>query len=793
MISNYLKIAWRNITNNKLYSVINVLGLSLGLAVCLLITLFVKDELSYDQFQSRKNEIYRLVSDEVAPSGEINRIGISGMVQGATFKRQVPEIEEMVRIQGERFNIKHNNEVFTQEASKVDSSFFNLFDAEFVEGTPYKALADPQSIVISEEVAKRFFGNEKALGKTLAIFYDNTFQNFTVTAVTKKSPINSSIQINLLLPLHHDKVQDDQWINFYMNTFFKIKQGVNIANIEKKFEKIYATEAKEQILQAQKEWDYKSQLVWKLQPFLEMHLSREYQAQNGVKESGNKLFSYFLSGIAAFILLIACINFVNIAISRSMKRAKEIGVRKVMGSQRKQLILQFLSESALLTLMAFVVAIFFTILALPTFNDLSDKSLSFSYLLDTKLIFLYIAIFILTAFLAGFYPALVLSGFKPVETLYGRFRFGGKNILQKSLTVLQFGLATFFILLTIMQFKQVDLLLNQDLGYNDKNIMIVNVGGVERSKGDFFMSELMKNPNIQKTAPRQQGFWFTLSTVNGDKQINHSMELVDYRYVDLLGLKMAQGRNFSPEFSSDTATAILVNEAFVKAANWKNPIGQTVAFQNKNNYQVIGVVKDYHFTSLYEKVRPQLFIADPKVGGYGAFYIRTSEQNTSQTMAYVKQKFKESMPTKPYEFEFLHETNAKNYSKEVKMKQIIGWAAWLTIFISCIGLFGLSALATEKRFKEIGVRKVLGASVNSIVRILSIDFLKLILIAYIIAAPIAYYVAEQLLQNYPYRITQGIEMFLITIVGLIVVGLLTVSYQAIKAALMNPVKSLKTE
>lgn len=793
MISNYLKIAWRNITNNKLYSVINVLGLSLGLAVCLLITLFVKDELSFDQFQSRKHEIYRLVSDEISPSGEINRIGISGMVQGATFKSQVPEIENMVRIQGERFNIKHNNEIFTQEASKVDSSFFSVFDAEFVEGTPYKALADPQSIVISEDVAKRFFGNQKALGKSLAINYDNTFQNFTITGVTKKMPINSSIQIELMMPLHHDKQQDDQWINFYMNTFFTIKAGANIAAIEQKFAKIYATDAKEQILQAQKEWNYKSQLVWKLQPFLDMHLSREYQAQNGVKESGNKLFSYFLSGIAAFILLIACINFINIAISRSMKRAKEIGVRKVMGSQRKQLILQFLSESALLTLMAFMVAIIFTILALPTFNDLSDKALSFSYLLDTKLILLYIGIFILTAFLAGFYPALVLSGFKPVETLYGRFRFGGKNILQKSLTVLQFGLATFFILLTIMQFKQVDLLLNQDLGYNDKNIMIVNVGGVERSKGDFFMSELMKNPNIQKTAPRQQGFWFTLSTVNGDKQINHSMELVDYRYVDLLGLKMAQGRNFSPQFPSDTATAVLVNEAFVKDANWKNPIGEKVTFQNKNNYQVIGVVKDYHFASLYEKVRPQIFIADPKVGGYGSFYIRMSEKNIPQTMAYVKQKFRESIPTKPYEFEFLSETNAKNYAKEVKMKQIIGWTAWLTIFISCIGLFGLSALATEKRFKEIGVRKVLGASVNGIVRILSRDFLQLILIAYIIAAPIAYYVAEKLLQNYPYRITQGVEMFVPTLIGLLLVGLLTVSYQSIKAALMNPVKSLKTE
>jgi putative ABC transport system permease protein len=779
--------------SNKLYSVINILGLSLGLAVCLLITLYVKDELSYDQFQSRKHEIYRLVSDEISPSGEINRIGISGMVQGATFKGQVPEIENMVRIQGERFNIKHNDEIYVQEASKVDSSFFSVFDAKFVEGTPFKALSDPQSIVISEEVAQRFFGKNKALGKTLAIDYDNRFQNFTITGVTRKMPVNSSIQIELLMPLHRDKQSDNQWINFFMNTFFTIKPGTSIAAVEQKFAKIYAADAREQIIQAQKEWNYKSQLVWKLQPFLDMHLSREYQAQNGIKNSGNKLFSYFLSGIALFILLIACINFVNIAISRSMKRAKEIGVRKVVGGQRKQLIIQFLTESALLSFLAFMLAIILVVLALPTFNNLSDKELSFRYLFDVKLVLLYMGIFLGTALLAGAYPALVLSGFKPVETLYGRFRFGGKNILQKSLTVLQFGLATFFILLTIVQFKQVNLFMNQNLGYDDKNIMIINVGGSDHSKANVFMNDILKNPNIKKTAPRQQGFWFTLSTVNGDKQMNHAMELVDDRFIDLMGLKIAQGRNFSPDFPSDSVSSVIVNEAFVKEAGWKTPLGQTLAFNNKKNYQVVGVIKDYHFASLYEKVRPQVLLADPSQGGYGAFYIRLTGQNIPETMDYIKAKFKELMPTKPYEYEFLSETNAKNYEKEVKMKQIIGWSAWITIFISCIGLFGLSALSTEKRFKEIGVRKVLGASVNSIVGLLSLDFLKLILIAFVISAPIEYYVAEQLLSNYPYRITQGVDMFLITVGGLIIVGLFTVSYQAVKAALMNPVKSLKSE
>jgi putative ABC transport system permease protein len=335
--------------------------------------------------------------------------------------------------------------------------------------------------------------------------------------------------------------------------------------------------------------------------------------------------------------------------------------------------------------------------------------------------------------------------------------------------------------------------MNQNLGYDDKNIMIINVGGSDHSKANVFMNDILKNPNIKKTAPRQQGFWFTLSTVNGDKQMNHAMELVDDRFIDLMGLKIAQGRNFSPDFPSDSVSSVIVNEAFVKEAGWKTPLGQTLAFNNKKNYQVVGVIKDYHFASLYEKVRPQVLLADPSQGGYGAFYIRLTGQNIPETMDYIKAKFKELMPTKPYEYEFLSETNAKNYEKEVKMKQIIGWSAWITIFISCIGLFGLSALSTEKRFKEIGVRKVLGASVNSIVGLLSLDFLKLILIAFVISAPIEYYVAEQLLSNYPYRITQGVDMFLITVGGLLIVGLFTVSYQAVKAALMNPVKSLRTE
>ncbi len=794
MFTNYFKIAWRTIQKNKLYSVINITGLSIGLAICMLITLFVKDEFSFDQFQQKKNSIYRLVVNETSPAGEKFKFGVTGMVHGPAFQNQVPELQTMVRLEGGKVNVKFKNEVFVQDANYVDSNFFDMFSAGFIEGNAHKVLSDPFHIVISENVANRFFGTNNALGQTLAIEKNGEFQNYTITGVTKNSPENSSIQISLMMPFDYKNIGDNNWINFHLNTFFTVATGANIANIEKQLAAVYKTTAATDLANAKKDWNYENQLAFTLQPFLDMHLSRDYRAQNGLKESSNTMLSFVLSGLSLFILLIACINFVNISISHSLQRAKEIGVRKVMGGQRKQLILQFMSESFLLNAAAFLLAIFLTILLLPIFNNLTSKSLAFSYLFDVKMIGIFLSIFLLTCFLAGFYPALVLSAYKPVQILYGKFRLSGKNLLLKTLIVFQFGLATFFIILAIIQYKQVNLFTTKYLGYDDQNMVRINTGRTKPDDGILFINEIKKHKDILSIAPRNLESWVTIAKIDNGEQLGPDMNVIDEHFMSTLGLKIKEGRGFSKEYPADSTLSIMVNEAFVKAAGWKNAIGQNIMIMNRDPYKVIGVVKDYHFSSLYETVKPQLFTSNNNAyGGYGSFFIKLNGHDVPAVLDYIKATFKNVFPTKPYAYDFLSDINDKQYVKEFQMKQIVLGSAMIIIFISCMGLFGLSILTTEKRRKEIAVRKILGSNLSTIVQMLTLHFLKLVLLGFIIFAPLAYYTGNSLLQNYPYRIHIGISIFGISLLALILISIITVSYHSLKAAIANPVKSLRTE
>ena len=794
MLKNYLKIALRNLKHNKVFSFINIAGLSIGLACCMLIVLYTKDEVSYDRFHKNVENIYRITSTETSPDGKVNKFGITGMMPGPTFQRQIPEIEHFVRLQGERFNVKKGTDILTQEAHKVDSSFFSVFTFDFVEGSPKTALKDPQSIVITDEVAHKYFGKNSALGKTISIDYDGGFQPFTVAGVIKKSPQNSSIKVQLLMPMHRDKKTDNQWINFYMNTFVTLKPHANPQVVEAKFARIYEKEAKEQIIAAKKEWNYNSKIQYGLQPILAMHLSTEFKAENGLVDDSNPMYSYVLVGLAVFLLLIACINFVNLTVARSVKRSKEIGIRKVVGGDRKQLIFQFMGESFVLSFFAFLLATVLVELALPVFNSLANKALSIAYLFDFKLIIAYFSLFLLTGFLAGIYPALVLSSMRPVDTLYGRFKFSSSNYLQKGLVVFQFSLAAFMMMATLVLYSQFDFLTNQDLGYDDKNIVMLETGRMDNTQTETFKNELLKNSGIQQVAPRQGGSWSTLAKVNIKQEIIFSIDVIDHDYLLTFKIPVKQGRNFSKKFPSDSSQSVLVNEAFVKEAGWKNPIGQTVDFFfNQRKYQVVGVVKNYHFTSLYEDIKPQIFTSDPQRSKFGMLNIKIKPTNIPATLKYIEKIFKQLRPTQPYSYEFKDEANLKQYEKEAKWKQIITFSAVLIIFISCIGLFGLATLSAEKRTKEIGIRKVLGASATTIITMLTKDFLRLILISVTIAFPLAWWLANKFLESYPYRIEITGWMFGSVAMLLIMITLLTISYQALKSALANPVKSLRTE
>jgi len=798
MFKNYFKIAIRNIRRNKIYSFINIAGLSLGLACAMLIILYVKDEVSYDRFHNNVNNIYRIAS-VMNFGGQEHKDGNTGFLQGPRFTQNVPGIKSFVRVQSGSEDLKKGTDIQSQDLLYVDSSFFSVFTFPLVSGNPKTCLAQPHSIVLTEDAAKKQFGTTEALGKNVLIKEDSIFVPYQVTAVAKNCPQNSSIQFTTLLPFKEsekDAQDNENWYNYFLNTFLVLEPKANLHTVEGQMQKFYVSDAKSTFKKMAEQFDLGKDAfmgTYFLQPFTDMHLSTELPPQNGLTNASNPVYSYILSGIALFILLIACINFINLTVARSIKRAKEIGIRKVVGGNRKQLIMQFLGESFVLSFIAFVMAIGLVELVLPVFNNLANKALAISYLFDGKLIGGYVILFILTTLLAGFYPALVLSGYKPVKTLYSRFTLSGKSYLQKSLVVLQFTLSSFLIIATLIIYYQFNFLTSEKLGYDDSNLVMVNKSNLKHDKADLFRYELMKNPDIIGVAGKNGGSWSTQARVNNDSSIQFAYETVDESFLPLLKIPIAEGRNFSTDYPSDSSHSVLVNEAFAKKAGWKNPLGQTVDFFYRNEkYTVIGVVKDYHYQSLYQKTGPQLFTM--KLGNdYGTEYIKIKPNTASTSLKYIASTFKKLFPISPYSYTFKNDENIKNYEAEAKWKQIMLYSAILTIFISCIGLFGLSVLSAEKRTKEIGIRKVLGASIQSVVTSLSVDFLKLVMIAMIIAIPLAWLAAGKWLEKYPYRIQITWWIFAAGGLLVILIALITVSFQAIKAAMANPVKSLRTE
>ena len=794
MFKNYFKTAFRNLWRNKVFSLINIVGLSVGLACCMLIFLYAKDELSFDRFHENAGRIYHLTASFASPDGSASKTSSTGMMPGPNFTAQVPEIESFVRVQSANFTIRQATEVFDQEAFYADSNFFSVFTFPMLEGNPETALKDIHSVVLSEEVAEKYFGRQKALGRFLDLKVKDTFRTFVVTGVTKRSPQNSSIKIKMLLPFRSSiDAEDNQWFNFFLNTFFILKPGADAKIAENKIAKAFALDSKDQAKEMQDKYGYKDKVSFGLQPLLQMHTSTDYPADNGLSDASNPMYSYILTGIALFIMLIACINFINLTVARSLKRAKEIGIRKVVGGQRRQLIAQFLGESFILSFIAFVLAIMLVQLVLPFFNTVANKALAFSYLFDAKLIAGYIAIFFVTGMLAGFYPALVLSGFNPVQSLYNRQKFAGKNYLSKGLVVLQFTLATFLIVSTITIYSQFNYLMHYDIGYNDKNVAIVKAGRISIAKLLMLKTELIKNPSIQAVSADQGGRWGTMAHINNAQQINFDIKHVDENYLPLFEIKMIKGRNFSKDLISDSSQSVLVNESFVKQAGWKTPLGQVVDFFYRNKkYTVVGIVKDYNFQSLTEKIGPQLFSMDPSFP-YGDVFIKLKDGKAAGVLSYIEATYKKIFPFKPYQYTFKDAANADQYNSEAKWKQIISFGAVLTIFISCIGLFGLATLSAERRKKEIGIRKVLGASVHGIVTKLSNDFLKLVILSALIASPAAWWAMSKWLENYPYRIDINGWIFFFAAITVMVIALLTVSFQAIKAAIANPVNSLRME
>ncbi len=793
MLKSYLKIAWRNLIRNKMFSVINIAGLSIGVACCMLILLYTKDEVSFDKFHENKDQLYQLVVNVTERDGRVMNYAASAQVHGPAFAAEIPEIEEFVRFQERDFILKKGTETLYERVAFVEPNFFEVFSFPLMEGNAQSVLSDMRSVVITEEMAEKYFGTTQAVGKTLEIEIDHVFEPFTVSGIAKNAPQNSSIQFGFLIPFTYmeKKNPDDIWLNISYPTYLVLNSKADVKHVEDQMARVFEAKAGQQIIEERKH-GFDAEFKFGVEPLTGLHLNTDYQY---IPQGSNPVYSYILSGLALFILIIACINFVNLTVAHSLRRGREIGIRKVIGGERKELLVQFLGEAALLSLLAFSLAFVLTELSLPVFNELSNKRLSLTYLFDFQLIAGFLVLFLLTILAAGFYPAMILSGFKPIAALNNRLKLTGRGYLSKGLVVFQFAITTFMVITSIFVYRQFEFLTQADLGYNDKNLLVVSVGrDDDEAFQERYKAEFEKIAGVQSVAQRQNGFWVTGSKVNG-KDIEVTLEHVDEDYLNTLEIPLAAGRNFSKEFAGDATGSVLVNEAYVKAAGWTDGgVGKSIDFFNgsDNKLTVVGVVKNYVFGDLRSDITPQLFHMQP--GGLrGRFFLRIEPKSRARIISEVEKIYRNLSPYRPFRYDFMKDLNDQKYESEAKWRQIISFGAILMILVSCMGLLGLSMLSVQQRFKEIGIRKVLGAGIFEILTSLSQNFVILILLSMLFAIPAAYYAVSRWLENFAYSVPVSGWVFLIGSFLVIGISAIIISSQALKGATIDPVKSLKSE
>lgn len=794
MFKNYFKTALRNLNRNRLFSFINIGGLSLGLAACMLILLYIGDEKSFDQFHEMGNRTY-LVGVNMTNGEEKMTIGSSNAIHGPSFQAEIPEIEKVIRTQGNVFVATLDGEVVNQEVLFADSEFFNFFSFPLISGNPDQVLRGNQSMVLTEATAKKYFGTTDALGKSIDFKIGNEFMQFQITGIAKDLPQNSSLQFEILLPFQFQEDRgwtDQAWLGFYMNTFVQLTEGSNPDHVNPKMNEIFSRNIQAELANSP---GFNQKVEFFLEPFLNIHLNAEMKdPRNGLTRVSNPVYSLILSGIGIFILLIACINFVNLTIARSLNRAKEVGIRKVTGGKKHQLIFQFLAESYLLTFLAFVFGLFLTQLALPTFSSLSNKVLKINYLLEPEITFAFLGLFLLTGLLAGFYPALVLSDFSPVKTLYNRVRLTQRNFLTRGLVVLQFVLAVCLMIATMVVYSQFNFLTKTDLGYNDKDLVVFEAAprGPGERKLELLKKELLQQSSIKSVAAFNGNYNQTVAKIDG-QDVDFSYISIDQDFLNTLEIPLVEGRNFSADFSSDPTESIIVNESFVKMAGWESAVGKEVDFHWKNKkMKVIGVVKDYHFASLKESINPLVMTQDPQYQTR-SLLVKLAKNSSPELIKTIKSKFHELIPFMPFDYSFEANNNLKKYEQEAKWKQMIGFAAFLSILVSAIGLFALSNYDAESRKKEIAIRKVLGANSIEITGILSGRFAILVGLGIILALPLSYYGATTWLESFAFRI--DLTWWYFGVAGIFALGLamVTVGFQAFTAAQANPSDSLKSE
>lgn len=806
MIRNYFKIAWRNIVKNRIYSAINIVGLSIGITCMLFAVLYWNNEHSFDNFHKNNPNLYRVTTTIAENKGEQTKTtGGTGQVQGPAFKETVPEVKSYVRILGGDIysDVIANNKAIHLRPLFVDENFLDVFNFHLLRGNATIVLNDLSSVVITESTAKKFFNTIDVVGKLLQLDADPSYNKLgkplIVSGVVQDPPANSSLQFDVLFTFKFLQLSfpDNNWLNSYLGTFVVLNPKSDIKAVAQKFNSVYLLRAKEQLAENAKTYGFNPQISYGLQPVTDIHLNplirSSGNAEGGIINESSPVYSFIFMGIAVFILLMAAINFINISIANSLQRAKEVGIRKISCSSKRQIVAQFLYESAILCFVAFLFSLFLMNFTLPLFNRLAGKQIILSTAFDAKLLCCLVLLFAVIIFLTGLYPAFVLSKFKPSQVLYNKQKLTGRNLLGRSLVVVQFSLAVFLLIATFIFYRQMNYIRTKDLGYNAAQVIRMSVGGDRdyNSVITFIKNEVAKERSIKIISFGNEGY-------NTDARVNNQHLKTQYKRIDenflaVLDIPLKAGRNFSMSFSSDTKNGAIVNEAFVKAAGLHNPIGSAIKIAGDENETkaIVGVVKDFHYGSLREPIAPLvMYMTEVPDGG---IWIRFDKAKQKEALAAIEKIAKAAIPAAAFQFAFLDELNAKQYVQEQRWQQVVGIASVLSFVICCLGLLGLAHLAAHQRAKEIGVRKVLGASVAQIVTLISHDFLKLVAVAFVIGASVSWIVMNRWLQEFAYRTIFNWWIFIIAGATVIFIASVTVSFQALKAALANPVKSLRTE
>ena len=789
MFRTNLKISFRNLMKNKLYSFINISGLTVGIASAMLIFLWIQNEVSHDRFHTKIDRIY-LMNNRDKTSDGIAVWNFTSKPMGPAIKKDYPEVEDVVRINnsGANFLISNGDKHFSLHGNFVDTGFLNMFSFPLLEGNAGNALSSVNNIVLTEQLAKKLFGNEDAMGKTVKV---DSVNYLTVTGVLKDLPSNTSFQFEYLLPWAYATkvgIDDDYWGNNSILTFVLLKQGASLDAFNKKVSNITIEHSKEN--------EATSHVF--AQPYKDAWLYSN--VENGNYVGGRIEQVRMFTTIAVFILLIACINFTNLSTARSEKRAKEVGIRKVVGAQKTSLVMQFICESIMLALAAGILAVLIVQLCLPAFSGIVGQQLFVNYA-NPAYWFYTISFILVTGIIAGLYPAFYLSSFRPIKVLKGTFKPVNALVTpRKILVVLQFSFAIALIICTIIVENQINYAQNRDAGYSRDNMAFVIMFGEARKNYNLIKRDLVNSGAAKAVTETSSPLTETWSSTDGfqwqggsetDKKMNFKLFSADNDFSSTMNLSLLQGRNIDAEHYKTDSFAILLNETAVKQMGLKDPVGQTVTGFGIN-FKVIGVVKDFIIESPYEPVTPMIIVGP--AFGYNVINFKINPQPSFATnLAKAEKVFKQYNPQYPFNCRFYDKEYAIKFADEQRAGTLAALFAGLTIFISCLGLFGLATYMAENRIKEIGIRKVLGASVTNIAGLLSKEFLKLVAISFVIASPIAWIIMNKWLLNYTYRIRIEWWVFLLAGSLSIIIAVATVSFQAIKAALSNPVKSLRTE